>query len=531
VAATNANGDSAKTTNYARYTLAGPPYIGNNLACDKIVSTLYSASTTFTFSNPAGFGAGTHGGSAYIVSKFKWAWDTDATRTFTDTEPDWNSGALPQSPASSGSYYLHLKSFNAENVAGGTLDYGPFVIDTDAPTPAITGATTLTNAVRTLTINFGEVVNGFALGDIAVSNGVASNLLPAGAASSYTVSVLGSGTATVSVSIAGSVATDNAGNPNNPTAAAFTFPFDGVEPTASILLDDPTPTGADAVNFSVDFSESVGASFTAADVTVAGELSGTPVVSGSDPNYTVTVTLANPAANGTVGITVGTSVSDAAGNAFAGGSSPLYTIANWPGFVAELQDAQKYSGDSHTFDASIVSGSATYQWKWDTGGDQLPVNGPTTPTWALTGLTTANRGQYWCEVTYNGTVYPTRQATLSVEDHLQITTEPVGGAKSPNMSHTFTVQTSGGYAPLGYVWKKDGEEMLGATEASYTLDNLTADDAGIYTVEVSDAHNDIDSASAELTIVTSNVPVLGLVGLGALLGLMSIGSARKLHRK
>ncbi len=129
------NGESVTTTSASasKYTLCGPPSIGNNISCDKSVGTPYIGGTTFTFSNPAGFGAGTHGGGAYKSSKFKYAWNSNATYEFLGTEADWSTGLLGYSPTGRGSYYLHLESFNAESLAGGTLDYGPYLIDADPP--------------------------------------------------------------------------------------------------------------------------------------------------------------------------------------------------------------------------------------------------------------------------------------------------------------------------------------------------------------------------------------------------------------
>jgi hypothetical protein len=184
--------------------------------------------------------------------------------------------------------------------------------------------------MRTLIIAFDESINGFSLpGGVSVTHGTASILQPTGTPGTYTVNIFGSGTNTVSVSIPAGAATDDATNPNNATAVPFTFPFDDVAPTASITLDDPTPTNADVVYFTVEFNESVGTSFTdSQDIEVTGTLAGTAFVSGTDPNYTVTVTLANPDANGMVGISVGTMVTDLAGNPCLDGSSAMYIINN-----------------------------------------------------------------------------------------------------------------------------------------------------------------------------------------------------------
>lgn len=140
VAATNANGDSAKTSCITKYTLAGPPSYGNNIACNFSTGVWYPKDTTFTFTNPAGFGTSTHGGSQYKVSKFKYVWDTNPTHTWTGSESDWSSSTLPKSPTTCGSYYLHLRSYNAQVVGNpASVDLGPYKSDPNLPTtPVVT---------------------------------------------------------------------------------------------------------------------------------------------------------------------------------------------------------------------------------------------------------------------------------------------------------------------------------------------------------------------------------------------------------
>jgi hypothetical protein len=136
VAATNGSLDSSKTVCTSKYTLAGPPAEGSNVTCDKSKNVWYPAGTTFTFTNPAGFGMC----GQYKVSKFRWVMNTSSTHTWTGSEAEWASGSLVQTPAQTGTYYLHLQSFNAENVANSTtLDLGPYRLDANPPsTPGIT---------------------------------------------------------------------------------------------------------------------------------------------------------------------------------------------------------------------------------------------------------------------------------------------------------------------------------------------------------------------------------------------------------
>jgi hypothetical protein len=114
-------------------TLAAAPVIGGNVTCDRAPGQTYSYGTAFPFTNPAGFGAGTHGGSALMVTRFRYAWDNTPTHAFgVSEEYEWYEGFLTLNPTATGPWYLHLQSVNMAGVAGPTLDYGPFNYDRSA---------------------------------------------------------------------------------------------------------------------------------------------------------------------------------------------------------------------------------------------------------------------------------------------------------------------------------------------------------------------------------------------------------------
>lgn len=113
----------------SQWTLAAAS-IGNNLVCDKAPGpAVRGVGTSFTFSNPAGFGAGTHGGSAYKVSSYRWLWDTTPTNRPGAGDTLWNSGVLIMTPTIAGAYYLHLAAYNGAGAAQtDVLHYGPFTV-------------------------------------------------------------------------------------------------------------------------------------------------------------------------------------------------------------------------------------------------------------------------------------------------------------------------------------------------------------------------------------------------------------------
>jgi hypothetical protein len=106
------------------------------------------------FTNPAGFGPGTHGGQEYQVSGYRYVWDTLSTHIFDGSETAWSDDRLTVSTGIPGSYYLHVQSFNGDGVGSGTLDLGPYTIG--ATVPALFGQTR--DLARATLIDAGLVV-------------------------------------------------------------------------------------------------------------------------------------------------------------------------------------------------------------------------------------------------------------------------------------------------------------------------------------------------------------------------------------
>lgn len=104
--------NSAASAPQSRWTLSLPPAAGSIIP-DTIAPVAGSA---VTWTAPGGFGQGT-------VQKYKYAWNKNAAYAWTGTEPDWSGGTLQTVPDSSGTWYLHVKGFNGENVENGAFAY------------------------------------------------------------------------------------------------------------------------------------------------------------------------------------------------------------------------------------------------------------------------------------------------------------------------------------------------------------------------------------------------------------------------
>lgn len=156
--ARNGDGDETPlTTAASKYTLAVSP----NVTASRSTSTWYST-PSFSFTNGADWGTGG-------VQHYRYLFDESATHTFDNAESTWSdanakcpsgactvaSTALVQTATMTGSdWYLHVQSFNGDNVAGSIQDLGPYWFDGTAPTISqIKAAATQTSLTITWNTN------------------------------------------------------------------------------------------------------------------------------------------------------------------------------------------------------------------------------------------------------------------------------------------------------------------------------------------------------------------------------------------
>jgi Tfp pilus assembly protein PilE len=104
---------------------------------------------------------------------------------------------------------------------------------------------------------------------------------------------------------------------------------------------------------------------------------------------------------------------------------------------------------------------------------------------------------YWGENIYPVAI--STATTLSVLTPPTISSEPGNQTVTSGGSASFSV-TASGAAPLSYQWRDDGATVSGATNMSYTLAGARVNNAGSYTVVVSNAYGIVTSTVAVLTV-------------------------------
>jgi hypothetical protein len=81
-----------------------------------------------------------------------------------------------------------------------------------------------------------------------------------------------------------------------------------------------------------------------------------------------------------------------------------------------------------------------------------------------------------------------------------ILSQPQSQTVTNGATASFSVQASG-TPPLTYQWFHDNAPIAAATATTYTIANVSAADAGIYAVQVSNAAGSAYSAGATLTVL------------------------------
>src|SRR6185369_4629178 len=100
----------------------------------------------------------------------------------------------------------------------------------------------------------------------------------------------------------------------------------------------------------------------------------------------------------------------------------------------------------------------------------------------------------------------TNSATLTVNEDLVVSVSPQAATNCPGTTATFTVGASG--TSLNYQWYKNSAILLGQTNGTLVLNNVSASDVATYTVVANGICGNAATNSATLTL-NQNVAVTG----------------------
>ena len=143
-----------------------------------------------------------------------------------------------------------------------------------------------------------------------------------------------------------------------------------------------------------------------------------------------------------------------------------------------------------------VTGSRTIRYQWRCNGTNLP--NATNATLVKPSVLPSDAGTYSVAITNTVSGLTSTSAVLNVFTNPLILTQPLGRSAMPGSNATFAV-TATSSSPLRYQWLfNTTNTLVGATNDTYSLTNVTTNQYGFYNVRVYDNFGSTLSDAAQL---------------------------------
>ena len=179
-----------------------------------------------------------------------------------------------------------------------------------------------------------------------------------------------------------------------------------------------------------------------------------------------------------------------------------YLIEAAPFILENAEDLAIVTGGSGVLSPEVLGEAPlSYQWQsaTDPEGTWSDVTGETDRELSFSNAQSADDAYYRVAVSNDDDSIVGEPVRVWVWDAPVITQDPQDVTAASGSAASFSV-TAGGGGTLSYQWRKDGEEISGATGASYELASATLGSAGSYDVVVSSPVGSATSAAATLTV-------------------------------
>jgi hypothetical protein len=141
----------------------------------------------------------------------------------------------------------------------------------------------------------------------------------------------------------------------------------------------------------------------------------------------------------------------------------------------------------------------------------------------ITNVFSTNLGTYFVSISNRFSSVTSAPVTLSFGGGPAIISQPASVTTNAGSSVTFNVTASGNPTP-SYQWQFNSTNLGGATGTSFTLNNVTTNNSGSYTVVVSNSVASITSAPAVLTISGSTGPQPATITVQPVSQIVVVGS-------
>ncbi len=216
----------------------------------------------------------------------------------------------------------------------------------------------------------------------------------------------------------------------------------------------------------------------------------------SGTSSSLTVSNAQPASAGSYSVIV----SNSAGTATSSNVSLTVNVpATPPAITAQPANQTVTQGQVASFNV-MATGTAPLTYFWRKGSAVLASG--TSSAYSIASAQTSDAGNYSVIVSNSAGVMISSNATLTVNVPATppgISAQPADRTVNQGQSATFTV-TATGTAPLTFFWHQGATLVSSGSNASYTIANAQAANAGSYSVIVSNVAGVMTSSNATLAV-------------------------------
>ena len=187
----------------------------------------------------------------------------------------------------------------------------------------------------------------------------------------------------------------------------------------------------------------------------------------------------------------------------------LLTVNVAPNITGQPQSQNVNQGGSALFTVAATGTPAlAYQWRFNSA----VISGATLSAYSISNVQTNDAGSYSVLVTNAAGAMLSADAILSVNVPPAIPAQPQGLTTNVGANVSFSV-TATGTSPLGYQWRFNGTNIAAASASAYTQNNVQANDAGSYSVVVSNIAGTLVSSDAVLTVTQPSPPVIDSISV------------------
>ena len=249
------------------------------------------------------------------------------------------------------------------------------------------------------------------------------------------------------------------------------------------------------------------------------------------PSAILTATLTSAAANLPVGSYPALLMFTNQNDAFGQSRQVTLTVDAPPQITSQPASVAVRAGATAAFAVgTAANGSLSYQWQQDNGmyltnlTDGANISGSKASLLTINNVSSANVGIYSVIVSNAAGMTASSNATLTILPFRPvIVAQPAGAAALPGQTIVLTVGAVGNQ-PLSYQWQKNGTNLTdagnlsGSSTGSLTFQNITAANAGTYSVIVSNSFGTAASSPAVLSVASTGAPGVALTALYSFTG-------------